>query len=502
MKPKTFVQLGRAGDVLNILPLAREEFETTGHRPRIMVARGFASVLEGASYVSPLVWPGLFEDLFPAVWTAQHDGGEVVVPQIYGRGLAYDIQTKAFDREAWNRAGATLPWGSLPLVIDRRDPKREAKVIRDLVDGSKMPIVILCTAGQSSPFGPRYALAATLKHGLGKSHQVIDISEYRAPRIFDLLGLFERAHCIVAVDTAILHLAAAVKVPVIALTEPKPTAWHSSSWRPGQVARFHYSDFPDQAEAIVDAAIWARNPSSLPRIFHVWAYWSKNGPDVETARRITLAKSTWNSEARRSGRWADRIEFRQAQAGRTSADVGDSRPCPFARDMIEAAVAASDHLTDIVAITNADVCFVPGLTGWILEACRTHGAAFTHRHDFLRLDRPIESEADVRNWGRWYPGCDAFFFTVGWWKKFGPRYGDFVIGREFWDEVLRQLIKKTGGAEIVDAIYHEKHASFWEDGWTRQTNRGNLHNRNQRSAWFAKSHCHPDDWKDWQVDRI
>ncbi len=47
----------------------------------------------------------------------------------------------------------------------------------------------------------------------------------------------------------------------------------------------------------------------------------------------------------------------------------------------------------------------------VIDAMTRHGAAFTHRWDFGRLTQPLVSEAEVKR-GQWYPGSDAYFFTV------------------------------------------------------------------------------------------
>ena len=137
------------------------------------------------------------------------------------------------------------------------------------------------------------------------------------------------------------------------------------------------------------------------------------------------------------------------------------------------------------------------MTGRILETVSRYGAAYTHRRDFDRIDQPFWSEAMVRR-GKFYPGSDAFFFTVEWWAEHGKEYGDFLMGREHWDEVLRQLVKYHGGREIECAVWHEWHESFWS-GAGREAIPGNLHNLRLKEAWFERTGLQPEDFRWWQT---
>ena len=52
---------------------------------------------------------------------------------------------------------------------------------------------------------------------LGDRIQLVDLSGITAKRIFDLLGMYDRALCLITSDTATLHLAAAHEIPFVAL---------------------------------------------------------------------------------------------------------------------------------------------------------------------------------------------------------------------------------------------------------------------------------------------
>lgn len=471
-----------------MLPLVKKHFDDTGERPLLMVAEAYASIFERISYAVPLAYKGKFTEVNKALEQAAQITTNIVLCQIYGDGIRSMEIATSFVRESWIQAGASVPWGTLPLEFDKRDAMRE-KALWDSVVGEDVgkKIVLVATEGHSSPFPFTTELFRALED-LGFHYRVVSLNEVRAENIVDLLGLMDRAHCLVTVDTGILHLAHASRVPVITLVTSRPSKWHGSAWRPSHVARYLYEEVPDNTEAIV-TAIKGTGEYRLPYIFHGWAVFSD--PDSETQRRIGFAQETWSQEYR-TVRWDADLSTPE----RSALEVGDEKPVAFLRDIIEGCVKAADFPDDIVAITNADVSFIPGLTGYVLEACRRFGAAFTHRWDFDRLETPLINEAQLKC-GKWYPGSDAFFFTVEWWMKHGHELPDMIMGREKNDEVFRQLIKRFGGVEIPACIYHEKHNSYWERPENFETNAGNRHNRKLAEAWFERTGYSPDDWRWW-----
>ncbi len=501
MKTKRcFLILGRAGDVLNILPLCRRDFGETGERPLLVVAEAFASLLEGVNYVECFPFAGKFEDVAGAYRFAENiaakRGAQVVCAQIYGERLACAETCSSFMRESWAQVPGAPAWGTLPLEFDNRDHDREAAVKAQLLarSGGK-PYVLIALNGTSSPFAPAGELARYLRGKLGGDFDFVDISGFIAPRFFDLLATFAGAHCLVTIDAGPLHLAHATpNLPVVAFITREPSLWHGSAWRPAHVGRFFYDEAPGCFAAVAHAVANAKERDSRPLIWHTWSEYPSTG---ETVRRMALARATWATEAEAGGRWRA-FPFSAEDHWRDSSGIGDPHPMPYVADLVEHVIAHSPRPTDIIAITNADVCFTPGLTGWILDKVTRHGAAFTHRYDFARLDAPLVSEAEVKR-GSFYPGSDAFFVTVEWWQRHGHEYPPMILGREQCDEVLRQLIKRHGGAEIHGAIYHEKHESLWNSPEQFGSNAGNQHNRKLARQWFVKNGYGPNDWRWWAM---
>lgn len=502
---RLYVQLGRAGDILNVLPLLLRDFTETGNRPWLLVAEEFRELLDGVNYVVLAVYEGSFEDSLGAYNHAEKIASvsdlEIVCTQIYGREIHCGEKCSSFLKESWARVPDAPAWGSLPLVFDRRDLSREVGVRNHLLQRSTgKPYVVLALSGRSSPFPEHADLSRYLRNKLGHKFEFVDVSAFLAPRFYDLLTLLEGAHAIVSIDSAVLHLAAAVPlVPVVALITRDPTPWHGSAPRPQQVVRFFYDEAPGCFAAVAYWVAIARDQLAAPAFLHAWCPPSDHDADGE--RRSHFARATWYWEGVHSGvQWRDR-RFPINDTARTSKSVGDSRGAPFMKDVIDHALEVEPEGIrpgDVVVFSNSDVSFVPGITRRVIDVVRRHGAAFTHRWDFPRLDLEIVNEEEVQR-GAWYPGSDAFFFTVAWWRKHRDEYPDMVLGREHCDEVLRQLIKRHGGLEVRAAVYHEKHPSFWESPEQHEKNAGNRHNRRLARRFFLKNGYGPNDPVWWRL---
>lgn len=494
---KIFVQLGRAGDILNVLPLAHRAFKEDGVRPLFMVATAYAGLLDGVTYVERVIYPGAFEEVILALQQARKLTANIILAQIYGWGITNQQACTSFARESWWAAGARMPWGSLPLTIDNRNAARESELVGRMVQrrGEKR-FVLVAAEGNSSPFPFRHFLLRQLRARLSARHEIIDLAEIRAHRFFDLLGLFDVASCLVTVDTGHLHLAHASKVPVVSIITRDPSKWHGSPWRPNHIGRFYYDEFPkcidDLVTKVVDAPLLRLN---RPKIIHTWADWRDGDPSKELRGRGDVAQASWKTEYE-TGVWIP-CEMTKDDAKRSGKDIGDPHNVPFAHDVIEHGMKQVRRPSDVICLTNADTGFTPGLTGLILETVERHGCAFSHRRDFEKIPAPFFSEAQVKR-GKFYPGSDLFVFTAAWWVNHRAEYADFLMGREHWDEVLRQLVKYHAGASLDCAAWHEWHVSFWCDK-QRWTLPGNVHNEKLKSDWFRETGFIPEDFRYFRV---
>ena len=489
----TYELLGRNGDVIGMLPLLKRFNETEG-RPRFMVAKEFAGVLDGVSYVDPVVWDYDWRDARLA-WQIAHGNeanGEICNCTVYARDFQAPRRCKNFQRDAWFNAGADVPWGSLPLVFDRRDAVREAALVESLrLDGR--PLLLVSVSGTSAP----------VEHGpelLGKllaafpTWQVLDLSAVRAVRIFDLLAVFERAQAMVCTDSALLHLAAAVPaLPVCALIPEHPAPkgeWCRAEWTPQQVFRCLHGEalrrFPEMCERI-------RVPGSAPRIVHIYSWYDAGlGLSANDERRVAVAQESWAHEAK-SGRW-EHFNILREHLRHDATEVGDPDRLPFLDEMLSLAVTRC-RPQDVVVFTNADTGLTPGITGWIFDAVSEFGACFCHRWDFFKpIQEPLISEMQCQA-GKWYPGSDLFAFFPAWWQRYGPEYPRMILGSEAPDMVLRQLIKRSRGTELKNAIWHEKHPSKWESH-NGAVLLGNTWNQQLARQYLNRWH---GVWHDWQT---
>lgn len=237
--PPCFCQLGRNGDLIQLFPAFKAIRERVGENPVVIVSRDYAGVFDGISYASPWVvnlpwWEGIpaarkmAEQKFPWVivpqfWSDSQDqfmndvnrGAQVL--QCHGKEWGVDMaKWPDYGTSMWSRAGFSRDeMLTLPLVFDRRDAKREAALSKHL--HPTRPNVLVNWTGISSP----YAYTPEHQRVMSKYRErfnIVDLGNIRAHRIYDLLGLFDRAVGLVTIDTATLHLAPASKIPYISFT--------------------------------------------------------------------------------------------------------------------------------------------------------------------------------------------------------------------------------------------------------------------------------------------
>ncbi len=218
-----------------------------------MVSREYSDVLDGTS-VNRIIWEGDWRHVKTAYESVRGEWlGEIIVLQQYSTdGWPRWQGTDSFVREMY-RVGRKLHlFGKLPLTFDRRSPEREAEFIRYLPEGP--PIILLATTGFSSPFSHGKDLLDLLERTF-PDVRIVDMDAIRAERIYDLLALFERAACLITIDSAMLHLAQVTpQLPVIALIADHPNHWHGSPEYAGQRLRVRYRDFERNKNRIIETA--------------------------------------------------------------------------------------------------------------------------------------------------------------------------------------------------------------------------------------------------------
>jgi hypothetical protein len=476
------VNAGRYGDIISFLPVLYNEYQETKVKPRLVVSKDYADILDGVSYVEPLVFDGAFEDIAGAVAfaktfaddvkTSQVVGiPDVIVSQVYGNSHAPQVVCDSFQKDAWKLAGKLDLWPSQPpLVFDLRDKKREKRLYKYIP--TFKPWIVVSTRGFSSPFPWNDLLWEILNHSF-PNHHIVDLAKVKAERMFDLLGIMDHPNteAMILTDSGPLHLSYATTKPVHALIADSPTMWFGSAWRPSYASYTRYKNFPRDVTRILDLI---RNPPAKPKhpnIIHVYQRtpWATS----EEKRRNAVAKQTWDKIG-----WVDcGLDDNCFVRNASNVIPTEKKNIPMIKDMIRMACIGRDD-TDVIVLTNTDTCVASNL----LERLTGSLPVYAYRYDFKKLDSPIH-DAEICL-GQKYAGCDLFAFRVGWWRRNHALFPDMVLGRESWDRIMRELLKLSQGRELTCAIYHERHDSFWESAANINNDPSNLRNRMLARKWL------------------
>jgi hypothetical protein len=478
------IQLGRAGDVINILPLLYQEYLAKGVKQRLMVAKQYADILEGTSYIDPVIYDGDFADITGAIdyakglgveyTTAQVVGiSDVIVSQVYGNQHHPKIICDSFAKDSYKLLGKLDLWPSQPpLVFDRRDKKREKRLYKYIP--TLKPWIVVSTGGISSPFPYRELLWEILNHCLPEFH-IVDLAKIKAERMYDLLGIMDHRNteAMILTDSGPLHLSCATIKPVHALIADSPTMWFGAPWRPSYASYTRYKNFPRDVTRILDVI---RNPPLKPKhpnIIHVYQRtpWATG----EEKRRNEVAAKTWDRIGCVDLGLDDNCFVRHAG----NVIPNETKNIPMIKDMLRMACIGRDD-KDVLVLTNTDTCVASNL----LERLTGSLPVYAYRNDFKILDRPIADDQICL--GNKYQGCDLFAMRVGWWRRNHSLFPDMVLGRHSWDRILRELFKIAEAREITNLIYHEKHPSAWEDASNLNNDPSNLRNAKLAREWLQE----------------
>ena len=219
------VQLGRLGDLINILPLALW-INNRYAKPHMMVSREFASLLDGVSYVTPYPVDIPFDQLQPALALAKKEFTHVIQTQIYGKDFQCERQTDAYNKESWRQAGFLHLFDNPALrpVFDRRDKAREALLLSKMSTGKPF---LLCqvSGGYSSPLSCGPEILKEIRKQCPE-YEVVDLSAMRFERLYDILALMEQPGTVViSADTAIAHLVTAATPTPRTILLKNPVDW-------------------------------------------------------------------------------------------------------------------------------------------------------------------------------------------------------------------------------------------------------------------------------------
>jgi hypothetical protein len=236
-----------------------------GEKPTVITSSRFGDVFDGVSYVNPVIIDDPTGEDYKAAhryakehglhprylrwWMTTELDDAQDIPLSNGdnsviyRGKEWRLNFNRwpnYQTSVWDRTGVpTDMLGKLPLIFDRRNREREAKLVKEVQKGNKrkLPLLLHNLHGHSSPFPARPEVINELAHN--EDYFVVDLADYKCHRIYDLLGLFDAATVLVTIDTATLHLAAASAVKVISYVNDKP--WSASIPPRNSICRIKYS---------------------------------------------------------------------------------------------------------------------------------------------------------------------------------------------------------------------------------------------------------------------
>lgn len=514
-KPLAIVQLGRFGDVFNVLPLCRLMHQR-GRTPTLVVADRFIDLVRGVDYARMHEWQGDVNDPNAAAEYFRKQGYEVWATQVAGAGDFPARWCDNFTVEQWERAGHLADFhADTEGLITYNEGIADHWYAR-LAHSSTKPVIAVNLSAKSAPLSnEEMAMYRVKLSGLAASFKILDLSDVNLPDVRLIPGILRKCRALLTIDTATLHLAGSVMCPTIAIVPERH--WHTPEPRKHWIGRFGYTEAltPDgwnnvkkllhhhDPKSLMGSMV--RDPADmLGRYFiHVASTFDAVGED---ARRNTAAMMTWKpvrftSDGKpvhheKFARLDDgkgpngpvyTLEHRAGMNGapsRTSESMNDPRKVPYLKDVIDYALKCVKTDRDIIMLTNADTLLVPDAWDMIRRSMHQAEAVCSARADFRRVDQPIPWLAV--SVPEPYCGTDLFAFTARWWLKIRDIVPDVLIACEGWDAMLRWLVLKQNPAGNLRPVicYHEAHAAFWAKN--RFDNPGQIHNRRVLTEWCHK----------------
>ena len=153
-----------------------------------------------------------------------------------------------------------------------------------------------------------------------------------------------------------------------------------------------------------------------PKLIHVRASFGER-PNEDYRRCVAAAKS-WEAEYK-NGPWIS-VGVKNEDVKRDSQTaMNDTRCLPFIKDLIQCGIEKGDaNDGDIIALSNDDIVFLPGLAQSLYDTISKHGSLWCPRMETRYLEWPLTEMMLAGS--RKHIGADLFAFTRKWWKKTLP----------------------------------------------------------------------------------
>lgn len=232
--PRAVVATGRRGDLIGLFSILKH-FHDSGQQHDLVFCGEFHSLVLGITYAHAVPVRFTPNQVAKAVAWAETRYEKVLRLHEFGPGYVGDFSVP-YNLRQWTKSGLTREnfhdLVGFPLLFDRRDSNREDFLFNRTVHATK-PLILVALKGTSSPFNGHAALLAGITRKFEKRCTILNLSEVKAARLYDLLVFLDRAAALVCVDSSLLHLAAAVPtLPVITLLNPNPLTASLPRYKP------------------------------------------------------------------------------------------------------------------------------------------------------------------------------------------------------------------------------------------------------------------------------
>lgn len=491
------VELGRYGDILNILPVLKHIYDNY-EKPHLMVSAEFADLLEGCSYVEPFVTSLKNEKLGSALEIAKQSFQIVLNAGVWGEGHIQKKCTRSYNMDSWNNTGYLRFFDNADMrpMFDRRDADREHLLLAGLRGYDTRPMMLVnVSKAVSSPCAHCAELLAEIQKVWDHDYHVVNLAEHRAHRLYDFIGVFEAAACLISLDTSFIHLATATDIPVVALTNPKGDGWASTVVRCGNLIHAIPYDKVQQdnrreLHESIAAALERGNrftfyheelpPPVHRRIFHLVDRFEES--DKHTLDRKWKCQQTWD----RLYENGSLIPVHCWQYPRNARDtIGDPRPLPYLKDLLAHGMnQCADE--DIVLWSNDDQILHPEIADYIRYHVSCHGPCSIFRTEFRGSIPSLDLSPE--NFGKRstekHIGRDGFAFTKRWLREHWDEIGDYILAASMWDVALTCLIRLHYGIKTTNQ-------NIWQQMLPAEIPAGYVGHIAHLSAWSVNQNSSP-----------
>lgn len=464
------VQLGRIGDILNILPVARFYNSICHHQPIYMVVHdSMAHVLNRVGYVRTYTVKGPLHNKEAGILEAQKVSDEIMVPQLFnGKGVD-KWGCSNYNIDQWKLCGCENMWGELPMEIDRRDWKAEEAWFQTVRKTDK-PLICYNLSGQSSPFKEAQRFESWIRDNFEGDCELLNLDNCRVRFYCDQLGALDRCHLLITTDTASVHLAQASHCPYIALlSDLDQDGWKATALLRKPVLGIPYNKVMGSLEAIWEAVVQAISKTFVNRkIWHCVSRRETHEP------RVDAAIAAWQPQYKAGLMEPCHVWDRDVK--RTAKNIlGDTRALPFLRDVLQAGLdKAGDE--DMIVFTNDDCVITERALKNLQLKLRFTEIVTASRIDLRGGVIPTDTSGDMPWQGSRHLGRELAAFRAGWLRKNLWAIPDMVLGSSEWDLVVAVLARKMCGIKSTNtniglmfpqcelpagSVFHQRHVGYW-----------------------------------------